>query len=99
MKPMKPGGNDTAPCSFAQVHDHRFAKDSGMSWGRSGAVETTAERNAPAVGNDPSTGIDPVNVTQTSPMPADFGRPVTPAPNAAHGNLNAAGIYEATKID
>jgi len=101
-RPARASENEQAEQSKGNERETLLATgngDSGMSWGRAGSTETTSERGAPAAGSNPCSGIDPQNVSQVSPMPSDLGRPLTPVSGSgSQGNLNAAGIFEATRI-
>ena len=77
-------------------------EDSGMSWGKSGQTETTAERGAPTIppGAAAALGISPENATSTSPQPDTFYRPPQPPPQhgSKGGHANAGDIFSSTKI-
>jgi hypothetical protein len=71
--------NGATPAAWKR-QDPYATEDSGMSWGRSGMTECTRERNAevlPASAMQ-GAGIQPQNVSTTSPVPRELGRPMVP---------------------
>lgn len=80
---------------IAEKNHSILSGDGGMSWGRGGQTETTAERGAETIplGAAESLGISPEVSTQTSPTPSDLGRPTQPdSGHGADGNHNMSHI-------
>jgi hypothetical protein len=76
------------------------AADSGMSWGKVGSTETSAERGSESIapGARTALGIDPQGISQsTSPEPSDFGKPLRPVSDHSQGNWNMADIIRGHK--
>jgi hypothetical protein len=65
--------------------------DAVVSWGRSGATETTPEHGAPSIPESAAVGagIFPEKFATTSTTPNDFGHPVVPV--ADHSKLGGPG--------
>ncbi len=96
-----PGGPDFNEEKMREAKKEHAVEsgDSGMSWGRGGETETTAERGAESIPPAAlaSMAIDPQPGGTTSPQPDQLSRPVRPDADASAGNWNMHDIIN-TKI-
>jgi hypothetical protein len=91
-------GEDATPLRSATTHKNPYTLDASASWGRSGQVETTRERNSETIPPEAqqSMGIAPGDVSQTNPMPQPLPGPAgsrfEPDTDHSAGTWNMADI-------